>query len=79
MDWSKPVGKITPKVIACSSVEEVDRLKAEYLYIGREVEVDYKKLEVRLLVLPTKYKKKSDREAKIKARREADGYEDYSY
>ncbi|GAA4175787.1 hypothetical protein [Gryllotalpicola koreensis] len=42
-------GKIKALLIACSSREEVNRLKDEYDYIGRRVVLNHKELTVKVL------------------------------
>lgn len=72
------MGNIKPLVLEFTNIEDLEKQKAEYDYIGREVSVDRASLTLTVLTLPSKYKKKSEREAKIRARREADNYDDYS-
>lgn len=62
-----------------ASLDELEKAKADYDFIGREVEVDRKGLRLTVLTVPKKYKKKSDREAKVRSRKETDSYEDYGY
>lgn len=71
------MGKIKPLVLSFKDIDALEKMKAEYDYIGRETSVDRQKLELTLLTLPRKYKKKTEREAKLRAKREEN--EDYSY
>lgn len=72
------MGNIKPLILEFQSIDDLEKQKAEYDYIGREVKVDRSNLTLTVLTLPLKYKKKSEREAKIRARREADNYDEYS-
>lgn len=72
------MGKVRPLVIECKDIDDLERQKAEYEYIGREVKVDRAHLTLTVLTIPSKYKRKTEREAKARARREADSYDDYS-
>lgn len=72
------MGNIKPLILEFKNIEDLEKQKAEYDYIGREVKVDRAALTLTVLTLPSKYKKKTEREAKIRARREADSYDEYS-
>lgn len=70
------MAKIKPLVLTFSSLDELEKAKAEYDFIGREVEVDRKALKLTVLTLPRRYKKKAMRDAKAARKREE---EDYPY
>lgn len=72
------MGNIKPLILEFKNIEDLEKQKAEYDYIGREVKVDRAALTLTVPTLPSKYKKKTEREAKIRARREADSYDEYS-
>jgi hypothetical protein len=65
------MAKIKPLVLSFKSLDDLEKAKAEYDYIGREVDVDRKALKLTVLTLPRKYKKKTMREIKAARRREA--------
>jgi hypothetical protein len=67
------MAKIRNLVIYPSNQESLYALKSEYEWIGREVRVSRDELGQKLVVLalPSRYKKKDQIEAKLKAKREA--------
>lgn len=74
--------KIRNMVKDFTSQSEAQALAAEYRYIGREarVEPDGNAYKLTVYALPLKYKKKSEQEAKLQAKREGGrGYEDDLY
>lgn len=73
------MSSVKPLVMSFTSLDELEKVKADYDFIGREVEVDRQNLRLIVLTVPKKYKKKSDKEAKIRSRKEADDYDDYGY
>lgn len=60
-------------VLYPNSATELYRLKQEYEWMGREVDIvrDPSGDKLVVLALPRKYKKKEQAEAKVKAKREA--------
>lgn len=70
--------------IQCKSLFQLKQLQSEFEdYIGRETSADEKTLTLTVLALPRKYKRKTEREKKIKrAQREKFAnfysYEDYT-
>lgn len=60
-------------VLYPTSATELYRLKQEYEWMGREVDIvkDPSGDKLVVLALPRKYKKKEQAEAKVKAKREA--------
>jgi hypothetical protein len=72
------MSSIKPLVMSFSSLDELEKAKADYDFIGREVDVDRKSLRLTVLTIPRKYKKKADKEAKLRARKESDNYDDYN-
>lgn len=73
------MAKIKNLTLSFKDAESLTKMKEEYLYIGREVTADYRKLELKVLALPKTYKKKQEREAKLLARKsDEDDYEAYS-
>lgn len=67
-------------VLYPATQEELYRLKGEYEWIGREVDIVRDPIlgdKLVVLALPRKYKKKEQAEAKLRAKREA--YEEDPY
>ncbi len=67
------MAKVKNLVLYPSSQTELYRLKQEYEWIGREVDISRDAHGQKIIVraLPRKYKKKEQAEAKLKAKKEA--------
>lgn len=68
------MAKIKPLVLTFGTLDELEKAKAEYDFIGREVDIDRKQLKLTVLTLPRRYKKKALREAKTARKREEENY-----
>ena len=74
------MAKVKPLVMNFSDAEALNKMKEEYDFIGREVEIDVRNLKLTVLTLPRKYKRKQSKEAKTRRPREGDfDYEEYGY
>jgi hypothetical protein len=69
------MSKIKPLTLEFTSLDQLEKTKAEYNFIGREVSVDRQKMVLTVLTLPTVYKKKSDKEEASRSRSD-DSYPD---
>ena len=58
------MAKIKPLVMSFKSVDELEKMKAEYDFIGRDTDVNVSELKLTVLTLPRKYKKKQSRDNK---------------
>lgn len=58
------MAKIKPLTLGFSNVDELEKMKAEYVFIGREVSVDYQKLELTVPAVSKKRKKKKRHDSK---------------
>ena len=75
------MAKIKPLVMSFDNAQALDSMKAEYEFIGREVDADYRELKLVVRSLPRKFKKKQTHDAKLaRNRADSDGeVEDFSY
>jgi len=75
------MAKIKPLVMSFENVVALEKMREEYEFIGREVEVNHKELKLTVLTLPKKYKRKQARDSKpTRTSRENEfDYEDYEY
>jgi hypothetical protein len=73
------MAKVRPLVMNFGSADELEKMRQEYEFIGREVETNQAELKLTVLTLPKKYKRKAARENKIRnTRRENDfDFEEY--
>jgi hypothetical protein len=71
------MSKVKNLVITFDNQESLMKMKEDYEFIGREVDVDMSELKLTVLTLPRKYKKKNIREAKIARKREAENEYDF--
>ena len=58
-------------IINCDTMDEVNRIAADYRAIGSDFDIDPDKLTITVLALPHDYKRKRDRDNKLVAKREA--------
>lgn len=72
------MARVKPLVLSYKNASDLEKAKADYDFIGRETETNWDKLELTVLTLPKKYKKKTERDAKAKARRDNGNYDDFS-
>lgn len=73
------MARVKPLVLQFENAASLTKAKENYDFIGQETELNWEKLELVVLTLPKKYKKKMQKEARIKARKEPDDYDDYDY
>lgn len=62
--------KIKPLVLTFDNAGDLERMKEEYEFIGREVNIDRQAMKLTVLTLPRKYKKKSIKETKNARKKE---------
>lgn len=73
------MAKVKPLVLRFDNASDLEKAKANYDYIGQETDINWEKLELTVRTLPRKYKRKTEKEAQIKARKEQNSTGDYSY
>lgn len=68
------------QVIQCADLKTAISLQEEFTnYVGRDTQLDENTFKLTIFALPLRYKKKSLRESKARARREENtDYEDYN-
>lgn len=70
------MAKVKPLVMSFDNINDLTKMKKEYEFIGREVEVDNAELKLTILTLPKKYKRKIIKPSR--ATRNADNsYDEY--
>jgi hypothetical protein len=62
------MSKVKPLIMSFPDAQALEAMRQEYEFIGRETEVNQRELKLTVLTLPKKYKKKSVREAKARAK-----------
>ena len=73
------MASIKPLVLSYNNASDLEKAKANYDFIGQETEIHWGKMELVVLTLPRKYKKKTERESRAKARKDRNNYEEYGY
>lgn len=63
------MAQIKNQVIYTSDFDTLNRLADEYRFVGREVRVEPRKSRLVVLALPSTYKRKEEREKKLRKRK----------
>lgn len=70
------MAKVKPLVMNFDNINDLTKMKEEYEFIGREVEVNNAELKLTILTLPKKYKRKITKPTRI-ARDTDKTYDEY--